>query len=118
MAITSAEKLVHGIELARKERQHHVEVVDEKGGKVGVVNSSFHPRKVILSDYGENGPADQTADDETQDRSSQLIDPAQKQQTEEFTEQRSYYERYYYNRDEDDSEASNVSLAGAMEPGG
>ncbi len=72
MAITSAEELAHGIELAGKERQHHVEVVDEKGGKVGVVYSSFHPWKVILSDYGENGPADQSADDETQGRSNRL----------------------------------------------
>ena len=90
MAITSAEELAHGIELAGKERQHHVEVVDEKGGKVGVVDSSFHTREVILSDYGENGAETQSADDETQDCSSQFIDPAQKQQTEEFTEQRSY----------------------------
>jgi hypothetical protein len=118
MAITSAEKLMHGIELFGKERQYYREVVHEKGGKAGVLDSSFHPRKVILGDYGENSAADQPGDHQTQDRSSQFINPAQKQQTEEFTKQRSYYERYYHNYDEDDSEASNVSLAGAIEPGG
>ena len=118
MAIASAEKLFHGIELSGKERQRHVEVSHEKGGKAGASDTSFNPCKVIFGDYSENSAADQPADHKAEDRSSQLVDPAQKQQTEEFTKQPSYYQRYHHKYDEDDNEASDIGLAGAMEPMG
>jgi hypothetical protein len=50
MAIASAEKLMHGIELSGKERQRHVEVIHEKGGKAGASDSSFNPCEVIFGD--------------------------------------------------------------------
>ena len=47
---TLAEKLMHGIEPFGKDRQHDVEVIHEKGGKGGALDSSFNPWKVRFGD--------------------------------------------------------------------